>query len=255
MPPQNIPAENTSGQGSNSIIPNEIKGWSWGGFLWTWLWAISNKVWVGLLALIPIPGALFIMSIVLGSKGREWAWQHKHWESVESFKKTQRNWAKWWLIINVPLFIIAIIGIILTNVLVAINPHEQNNKANDASIRSTLSELLTASQRYYSKNNMYPWQSSTNGNQDYTTTDITQTDLLSKLVSDGEISQIILLPTKVTLIYQQSSNGLYMCYKPLSTTGLKAAESACSSYDPSISSYKVDLCTSGNELTCIPSLP
>lgn len=82
---------NTSGMGKNSTVPEEIKGWSWGGFILSWIWSIGNNTPVGLLALIPYVG--FFMCFVLGFKGREWAWRNKRWESVEQFNEVQRKWA------------------------------------------------------------------------------------------------------------------------------------------------------------------
>ncbi len=98
--------ENTSGLGKDSEIPEGIKGWSWGAFMFNWIWAIGNKSWIGLLALVPYVG--FIMAIILGFKGREWAWKNKKWESVEQFQRVQRKWSLWSL-----LFVgIAILGIV-----------------------------------------------------------------------------------------------------------------------------------------------
>ena len=111
------PQGNTSGQGSSAAVPEEIKGWSWGGFLLTWIWGIGNSVWIGLLALVPYVG--FVMTIVLGIKGREWAWQAKRWDSVEHFNRVQRNWAVAGIIIMVAAVILPII-IVIT--IVALNP-------------------------------------------------------------------------------------------------------------------------------------
>ena len=111
------PQGNTSGQGSSVAVPEEIKGWSWGGFLLSWIWAIGNQVWIGLLALVPYVG--FVMTIVLGIKGREWAWQAKRWDSVEHFKRVQRNWSVAGIIIMVAAVILPII-IVIT--IVALNP-------------------------------------------------------------------------------------------------------------------------------------
>jgi len=58
------PPKNTSGQGSSAVIPQEIRGWNWGAFLLNWLWSVDNRVWIGLLCLIPYIG--IIMVIVLG---------------------------------------------------------------------------------------------------------------------------------------------------------------------------------------------
>ncbi|MCX5849862.1 MAG: hypothetical protein NTW65_10475 [Deltaproteobacteria bacterium] len=85
--------ENTSGNGKSAIVPDEVKGWSWGAFLLNWIWAIGNKTWIGLLALIPYAG--LVMAIVLGFKGKEWAWKNKKWESVDHFQRVQKQWSKW----------------------------------------------------------------------------------------------------------------------------------------------------------------
>jgi hypothetical protein len=106
-----IPKENTSGQGKGTEIPDGVRGWSWGAFLLNWIWAIGNKTWIGLLAMIPYVG--FIMAIVLGAKGREWAWQNKEWKSVEHFQSVQKRWAFWGLI----LLIIPLLGIIAAVVI------------------------------------------------------------------------------------------------------------------------------------------
>ena len=89
------------GKGANVAagddIPEGVRGWSWGAFLLNWIWAIGNSTWIGLLALIPYVG--FIMVIILGIKGREWAWKNHKWESVEHFNRVQRLWSIWGFII------------------------------------------------------------------------------------------------------------------------------------------------------------
>ena len=110
---------NTSGQGSAAVVPEEVKGWSWGGFFLSWIWAIGNSVWIGLLALVPYVG--FVMAIVLGAKGREWAWQAKHWDSIEQFKQVQRTWSIAGFILA-GIGVLAVILILVVIVVVAINP-------------------------------------------------------------------------------------------------------------------------------------
>ena len=110
---------NTSGQGSGSVVPEEVKGWSWGGFLLGWIWGIGNSVWLALLAFVPFIG--WVMPFVLGFKGREWAWQAKHWDSIEHFKKTQRTWGLAGVIIFVLFFVI---GLVL-GIIVGINSASQ----------------------------------------------------------------------------------------------------------------------------------
>lgn len=102
--------ENTSGLGKGHPIPEGIKGWCWGGFLLNWIWSIGNKTWIGLLALIPYVG--LIMMIVLGVKGREWAWQNKRWDSVDHFQQVQRRWSIWGTCLLVVPFVIGILAAI-----------------------------------------------------------------------------------------------------------------------------------------------
>jgi len=94
-----VEAENNSGQGAVGHIPEGVKGWSWGAFLLNWIWAIGNKTWIGLLAFLPYVG--FIFAIILGIKGRQWAWQNKRWDSVEHFQRVQRKWSFWGVLLIV----------------------------------------------------------------------------------------------------------------------------------------------------------
>ena len=82
--------ENTSGQGKDAVVPTEIMRWSWGAFILNWIWAISHRVWIGLLTLVP--GIGLFVAAYLGSKGNELAWRSKRWESVDAFRATQRRW-------------------------------------------------------------------------------------------------------------------------------------------------------------------
>jgi len=133
--------DNTSGQGSSAVVPEEVKGWSWGGFLLSWIWAVGNSVWIGLIALVPYVG--FVMSIILGIKGREWAWQAKRYESVEQFKKTQHKWDMWSIVLAL-LIIPATIFIMILIVIVAINPVGRIKEADAAKVNSDVREVGTA---------------------------------------------------------------------------------------------------------------
>jgi hypothetical protein len=99
-------SQNTSGQGAGAVVPPEIQGkWNWGAFLLNWIWAIGNQVWIGLLALV----LGWIMAIVLGIKGNDWAWQNRKWESVEQFKQVQSAWTKWGVVIFILSVVLSII--------------------------------------------------------------------------------------------------------------------------------------------------
>jgi len=63
-----------------------------GRLLLSWIWAIGNNVWVGLLALLPY---LWLpMAIILGAKGNEWAWEAGNYTDLESFRKNQEGWKR-----------------------------------------------------------------------------------------------------------------------------------------------------------------
>ena len=63
-------SENNSGQGKVDDLPEGIKGFSWGAFLLSWIWAIGNSTWIGLLALVPYVGLLCRFIWVL--KAEKW---------------------------------------------------------------------------------------------------------------------------------------------------------------------------------------
>lgn len=92
-------AGNTSGAGATAVVPPEVEamGWSWGGFGLNWIWAIANKTWIGLLALIPCVN-LFI-AIWLGISGHKLAWQNRRFDSLGQFQETMKAWNLWGLII------------------------------------------------------------------------------------------------------------------------------------------------------------
>jgi hypothetical protein len=95
--------ENTSGQGAQSAIPSEIKGWSWGALLMNWVWGLFNGTYIALLMFVPFVN--FAMLFVLGAKGNEWAWRNKKWDSVEHFRSVQRKWA-------IAGFVILVVGVL-----------------------------------------------------------------------------------------------------------------------------------------------
>jgi hypothetical protein len=107
---------NSSGLGKDAVLPDGVGGWSWGAFFLNWIWAVPNKTYIGLLALVPYVG--FIMAIVLGVKGREWAWQNKRWESVEHFNAVQRRWSFWGVVLTLGLVGLGIVAAIALPVYV-----------------------------------------------------------------------------------------------------------------------------------------
>jgi len=115
-----VTAENTSGQGESAVVPEEVKGWSWGAFVLTWIWGICNSVWISLLCLIPFFG--FAWAFVLGVQGSEWAWRNKKWDSIEHFKSTQGKWNIAGIIVFVVSIVVVPIVIFLAIVLPIVVP-------------------------------------------------------------------------------------------------------------------------------------
>ena len=75
-------------------VPQEVKGLNWAALLLNVVWSIGNKVWIGLLGLVP--PLLPFVAVYLLIKGNELAWTGpRQWESVEQFKATQTAWQKW----------------------------------------------------------------------------------------------------------------------------------------------------------------
>lgn len=101
---------NSSGSGKDAALPDGVKGWSWGAFLLNWIWAIPNRTYIGLLAIVPYVG--FVVAIVLGVKGREWAWRNKRWDSLEHFNRVQKRWSIWG--------VIGIVGIVALGIMAAL---------------------------------------------------------------------------------------------------------------------------------------
>lgn len=91
-------------------VPEGVKGWSWGAFLLNWIWAIGNRSWIGLLALIPYVGVL--VAIWLGFKGREMAWKNKQWDSFEHFDRVQKKWSRWGVGVALACLVLGIVGAI-----------------------------------------------------------------------------------------------------------------------------------------------
>jgi hypothetical protein len=116
---------NTSGMGKDSIIPDEIKKWSWGAFAFSWIWGLFNSSYVTLL-IFTVPILSFLLYSVLGFRsllpidlglpftiwfgiqGNAWAWRNKRWDSIERFRAVQRSWA--WAVLIFWVLILVIIG-------------------------------------------------------------------------------------------------------------------------------------------------
>lgn len=88
--------------GNDPAALPEMKGWNWGAFYLSWIWAFSHEqMAAGVIILVGsfIPFVGFIIrwsfKFYLGNKGSELAWRSRRFESVSKFRETQRAWALW----------------------------------------------------------------------------------------------------------------------------------------------------------------
>lgn len=113
---------NNSGQGAQGALPLGLEGFNWGACFLGWIWGIGNQSYITLVqfatiitSFIPIIGQIIPLGFMIwfGIKGNEWAWQNKHWESVEHFQRTQKTWAAWGIGFFVVGIVLAIWGFVL----------------------------------------------------------------------------------------------------------------------------------------------
>lgn len=137
-------------------LPPGITGWSWGAALLTWIWAIGNKVWIGLLAIVP--GINIVMFFVLGIKGREWAWKNGQWESVDHFNRVQKKWSQWAVGLTLVGFVLGVVGAIA---MPQFNAYK--TKGNNAAALSSLKNLKTTLESNFADKQVYPESLETSG--------------------------------------------------------------------------------------------
>lgn len=88
-------------------VPQEIKRWNWGAFMFNIIWGFGNKSYLPLLMFIPIFNLIWMF--VCGFKGNEWAWRNGNYDSVETFMKVQETWNRAGLIY----FIVSIVFFVI----------------------------------------------------------------------------------------------------------------------------------------------
>lgn len=127
----------------DATVPHGVAGWSWGAFFIAPIWAIGNKTWIGLFALIPYIG--IIVAIILGIKGREWAWKNNHWDSLEHFNRVQRRWSIWGALVPV-LIIFGILAAVAIPKLATASKDAEI--ANEADSEDSPYEAITTNDNY-----------------------------------------------------------------------------------------------------------
>jgi TIR domain len=105
-PTMPTPAPVVAQAADEAAVESELKKWNWGAFLLGPIWGIGHGVFRSLLTFVPIYG--IYEWIMLGRQGNRWAWEKRRWDSVESFRKTQRKWAMWGAIVSTLLVLIVL---------------------------------------------------------------------------------------------------------------------------------------------------
>ncbi len=95
-----------------------VQGWNLAAFWFSWIWAFAHRLtgWgIAILVIGFIPGVGIIslaLSIYLGVKGNELAWERRPFRDVEDFRACQRVWrscAIGFIIATVVIVVLAII--------------------------------------------------------------------------------------------------------------------------------------------------
>ncbi|MGX8794826.1 ribonuclease G [Fusibacter sp. JL298sf-3] len=103
-------------------VPQEVKKWNWGAFMFNIFWGIGNRSYLPLLCLVPIFNIAWIF--VCGFKGNEWAWNNREADDLETFLAIQRTWNRAGFvsfIIGISLFAIQILFLLATSSLILFN--------------------------------------------------------------------------------------------------------------------------------------
>lgn len=125
------------------------------------------------------------------------------------------------------LVVLGILGILAAALLAAINPVEQLNKAQDASLEQIATEFVNANARYYTTTNAFPWYSTANGgaNCDNGTTSLSAIALSSlstcvtTLVSSGELKSSFSTTAnlnQLSVTNAAGSTSVITCFQPKS---------------------------------------
>lgn len=127
-------------QVSRGQVPAELRRWNWGAFGLTWIWGIGNRTPAAWFTFVPFVGWL-VMPFVLGLKGNQWAWRNRSWPDIETFRRTQRAWARWALVAWAGAAVAVILLVTLTTSMMATSEPYQIAQA-ELTSDSKIIELL-----------------------------------------------------------------------------------------------------------------
>lgn len=178
---KDVDFDKRSGEGKNSEVPKEIRRWNWGAAFLTFVWGIYYRVWLSFLVFVPVINIFWF--IILGIYGNRWAWQNNKWKSVDEFKRQQKKWNIFGIILFI-LQIIAISSFLLffsSDMFKGIGSHLDKSRE---SVRNTkrvsdIKQIQTAFEIYHNNNNEFP-----NKEEITTTVDGVDNVLYGKILGD-----------------------------------------------------------------------
>ena len=140
---------NTSGQGKNAIVPDEVANhFNWGAFLLNCLWGLGNNSYLTLLVLatsfIPLLNmvAPLVLCVWFGVEGNKWAWKNKRFQSIEHFHSYQKKWATAGAILFLLGVVISIVILALTIPVLMNNTSDLQNETMMKKEKNTLKEVV-----------------------------------------------------------------------------------------------------------------
>lgn len=71
-------------------VPEEIKKWNWGAFVFNVYWGIGNRAYLALLCFVPFLN--IVWPFICGVKGNEWAWEAGKYTDIATFRAVQDTW-------------------------------------------------------------------------------------------------------------------------------------------------------------------
>ncbi|MGL4344540.1 MAG: hypothetical protein ACRCTE_05020 [Cellulosilyticaceae bacterium] len=71
-------------------VPEAVKKWNWGAFMFNIFWGIGNYSYLPLLCFIPLFNIIWVF--VCGAKGSEWAWKSGKFDNLDHFLAAQETW-------------------------------------------------------------------------------------------------------------------------------------------------------------------
>lgn len=123
------------------------------------------------------------------------------------------------------LVVIGILGVLAAALIATIDPFEQLKKAQDANVKNTAVEFVTANIRYYTTHNVLPWADTAvvgcSGGTNPTAMTLgaaAATGCLNALIADGELKSGFTTVTSIltSIVVSGTTNGVTACFDPQS---------------------------------------